>query len=149
MLIETTRFGTVEIDGSRVITFKEGLLGFPEHRRFALIQTTEEAVFLWLQSVDDPALAFVVCDPLIFVPDYQVQIRADDVRALELEDLTDCRVLVIVNKVDGDLTANLLGPLVIGAHSLLAKQLVLSDKRYSTRQRLMPAARPAAVSKTA
>ena len=149
MLIETTRFGKVEIDGSRVITFKDGLLGFPKHRCFALIQTTEDAVLLWMQSVDDPALAFLVCDPLAFVPDYQAQIRADDVKALELRDLTDCRVLVIVNKADGYLTANLLGPLVIGAHSLLAKQMVLPDKRYRTRHRLMRVDALTPVSKTA
>jgi flagellar assembly factor FliW len=149
MLIETTRFGKVEIDGSRVITFKDGLLGFPKHSHFALIQTGDETVFFWMQSLDDAALAFLVCDPLAFVPDYQAQIRSDDVQALELQDLTDCRVLVIVNKVDGYLTANLLGPLVIGAHSLLAKQLVLSDKRYGTRHRLMRVDAPAAVSKTA
>ena len=149
MLIETTRFGNVEIDGSRVIRFKDGLLGFPGRRRFALIQTAEEAVFMWMQSVDEPALAFLVCDPLAFVPEYQAQIRADDVKLLELRDLADCQVLVIVNKVDGYLTANLLGPLVIGAHSLLAKQLVLSDKRYNTRHRLMRVDGPAAVSKTA
>lgn len=149
MLVETTRFGKVEIDGSRVIAFKDGPLGFPEHRRFALIQTTEDGIFYWLQSVDDPALAFLVCDPLAFVPDYQAQIRADDVKSLDLQDLADCQVLVIVNKVDGYLTGNLLGPLVIGAHSLLAKQLVLSDKRYRTRHRLMPIDAPIAVSKTA
>jgi len=149
MLIETTRFGNVEIDGSRVITFKDGLLGFPEHRRFALIQTTDDGIFFWLQSVDDPALAFLVCDPLAFVPDFQAQVRPDDVHTLGLHDLTDCRVLVIVNKVDGYLTGNLLGPLVIGAHSLLGKQLVLSDKRYGTRHRLMPVETMAAVSKTA
>ncbi len=149
MLIETTRFGKVEIDGSRVITFRDGLLGFPEHRRFALIQTGDETVFFWMQSLDDPAVAFLVCDPLVFVSDYQAQIRADDVQALELQNLTDCRVLVIVNKVDGYLTGNLLGPLVIGAHSLLAKQLVLSDKRYGTRHRLMRVDAPTAVSKTA
>lgn len=149
MLIETTRFGQVEIDGSRVITFREGLLGFPEHRRFALIQTATDAIFFWMQSLDDPALAFLVCDPLAFVSDYQVQVRAGDVKALALRDLTDCQVLVIVNKVDGHLTGNLLGPLVIGAHSLLAKQLVLSDKRYGTRQRLLRVDALTAVSKTA
>lgn len=149
MLIETTRFGNVEIDDSRVITFKDGMLGFSGHRRFALIQTTEDQVFFWMQSLDDPALAFLVCDPLAYVPDYQVQVRPDDVRTLELRDLTDCRVLVIVNKNNGYLTANLLGPLVIGAHSLLGKQLVLSDKRWSTRQPLVRVDAPVAVSKTA
>ncbi|MBU0640607.1 MAG: flagellar assembly protein FliW [Planctomycetes bacterium] len=136
MLIETTRFGQLEVDDTKLIMFVEGLLGFPEHRRFALIQTSPDPVFFWLQSVENPALAFVVCDPLAFVPDYTAPIRADDVKALELQDLSDCQVLTIVNKVDGCLTANLLGPIVVGAHSLLAKQLVLSDKRYGTRQPL-------------
>lgn len=149
MLIETTRFGQVDIDGSKIITLPGGMLGFPKHRRFALVQTASDPVFFWLQSVDDPALAFVVCDPLVFVPDYSVPIRADDVEALVLEDLSDCQVLVVVNKVDGALTANLLGPLVVGAHSLIGKQLVLSDKRYGTRHKLMRTEALQAVSKTA
>ncbi len=139
MLIETSRFGPLEVDESRIITFKEGLLGFPNHHRFALIQASPDPVFFWMQSVDDPHLAFVVCDPRTFVEDYQVPVRKDDVQGLGLQDLSDSQVLVIVNKVNGDLTANLLGPVVVGAHSLCAKQLVLSDKRYSTRHRLMPA----------
>ncbi len=149
MLIETSRFGPVEVDDQRIMTFKDGLLGFPDHQRFALIQTSPDPVFFWMQSVDDPTLAFVVCDPLAFVPDYQVPIRRDDTDYLGLQDLHDCQVLVIVNKVNGELTGNLLGPLVIGTHSLCAKQLVLSDKRYGTRHPLMPAEAIEAVAKTA
>lgn len=149
MLIETTRFGTIEVDDRRIMTFRDGLLGFPDHRRFALIQTSPDPVFFWMQAVDEPSLAFVVCDPLTFVPDYQVPIRKDDVEGLELQDLRDCQVLVIVNKVDGDLTGNLLGPLVVGTHSLRAKQLVLSDKRYGTRHRLVAAEPARTVAKTA
>lgn len=149
MLIDTTRFGEVEIDGSRIITFSEGLLGFPNHQRFALIQTSGDPVFFWMQSVEDAALAFVVCDPRTIVGDYTAQIRADDVRSLELDGLEDSQVLVIVNKVDGHLTANLLGPLVIGAASLLGKQLVLADKRYTTRHRIVSMETVAAISKTA
>lgn len=143
MLIETTRFGPVEIDESRIVRFKDGILGFPDQQRFALIQTGNDPVFFWLQSVDSPGIAFVVCDPLAFVPDYVAPIRTDDVESLQMADAADCQVLIIVNKHDGHLTGNLLGPLVIGARSLLARQLVLADKRYSTRQpllRLEPAA---------
>jgi flagellar assembly factor FliW len=137
MLIDTTRFGQVEIDEGRMITFHEGLLGFPAHRRFALIQTAVDPVFLWLQSAEDPAVAFVVCDPLAFAPDYRAPIRMEDVEALGMHDLADAQVLVIVNKVDDHLTANLLGPLVVGVQSRLGKQLVLADKRYSTRTKLL------------
>jgi flagellar assembly factor FliW len=127
------------VDGDKLITFDEGILGFPDLKRYGLIQTSPDPVFFWLQSVENPALAFVVCDPLAFVEDYHVPIKADDVKALELRELSDCQVFVIVNKVDGHLTANLQGPLVVGAQSLRAKQLVLSDKRFSTRHRLMKA----------
>ena len=149
MLIETTRFGPIEVDETKLMTFPDGLLGFPRHRRFALIQTAPDPAFFWMQAVDDPNLAFVVCDPLLFVPDYQVTIRKDDVAGLELRDLRDCQVLVIVNKVSGQLTANLLGPLVIGARSLQGKQLVLSDKRYGTRHPLLATGAAQVLAKTA
>ena len=136
MLIETTRFGRVEVAGDKLITFEEGILGFPGLKRYGLIQTSPDPVFFWLQSTENPTLAFVVCDPLAFVEGYNVPIKADDVKALKLRGLSDCQVFVIVNKVDGHLTANLQGPLV-GAEPLPAKQLVLSDKRFSTRHRLM------------
>lgn len=149
MLIETTRFGTIDIDETRVLEFPGGLLGFPTARRYALVQTTPESVFLWLQSLDAPELAFVVCDPLAFVPDYRVGIRSDDLSTLEIAEVRDSQVFVIVNKVDGFLTANLLGPLVVGVTSRKGRQVVLSDRRYGTRHRLMAAESVRAVSKTA
>lgn len=149
MVIETTRFGPLEVDESKIITFAEPILGFPNNRRFALIQTSEDPVFFWLQSVEDAFLAFVVCDPRAFVPDYDVPIRKDDLESLELAGIEDAQVLTIVNKVNGDLTANLLGPILVGARSLKAKQMVLSDKRYSTRHRLAAAEQRRAVAKTA
>ncbi len=149
MLINTTRFGPLEVDGDRIITFRDGLLGFPQQRRFALIQTATDPVFFLLQAVDDPALTFVVCDPRAFVPDYQVPIRRDDLDLLELQDLADCQVLIIVNKVADRLTGDLLGPLVIGAHSLLGKQFVLSEKQYGTRHPLLRLPQPMPVARTA
>ncbi len=148
MLIETTRFGPLEVEEARIMSFADGLLGFPQHKRFALIQTSPDPVFFWLQSVDDADLAFVVCDPLTFVADYEVPVRADDLAGLGLDGLADAQLLVIVNKVGGELTGNLLGPLLVGSRTLQAKQLVLSDKRYGTRHRLMPA-RSEAVARTA
>lgn len=148
MLIETVRFGVIDIDDARIIEFRDGVLGFPKHKRFALVQTSTDPVFFWLQSVDDPQLAFVVCDPLAFVSDYHCPIKDDDRAALNMRDERDCQMLIIVNKVDGQLTGNLLGPLVIGASSLIGRQMVLSDKRYTTRHRLMES-RPAPLAMTA
>jgi flagellar assembly factor FliW len=151
MEIQTSRFGLVEIDENRIMHFPKGLVGFPKCTRFALIQTNEEGVFFWLQSIDRAELAFVVCDPRVFVPDYRIPIKSEDLELIGLQDPSDAQVLTIVNKVDDMLTGNLQGPLVANARTLTATQLVLSDKRYTTRHPLMRLDKrtPAAMSKTA
>ena len=143
MLVATSRFGQIEVDDDKVITFKDGVLGFPQCRRYALIQTSPDPVFYWLQSVEEPNLAFLVCDPRTFVPEYQVPIRRDEIANLDLAHEQDCEVLVIVNKHGASLTGNLLGPLIVGATSKKGRQFVLSDKRLSTRHPLMTAPQPA------
>ncbi|MBN1492223.1 MAG: flagellar assembly protein FliW [Phycisphaerae bacterium] len=150
MIIETSRFGPVEVDETRLIRFSKGLLGFPDNREFALIQTGEKSGFYWLQAVGRPELAFVVCDPRLFVPDYSVPIKPEELRAIGLEDPSGAQVFVIVNKVNDLLTGNLQGPLVINIETRDGKQLVLSDRRFSTRHPLMTLPRKeVAVSRTA
>lgn len=137
MEIETTRFGRIEVDAERIINFPRGLLGFPSHTRFALIQTGEENYFFWLQSVDESQLAFVVCDPSIFFKDYEVPVREETQQELELTDLGSVQVFVICNKVDEWLTGNLLGPLVVNASNRIGSQVVLTEKKWTTRQPLI------------
>jgi flagellar assembly factor FliW len=137
MEIVTSRFGTLNVDDERIITFSKGLLGFPDYTRYALIQTGEENYFFWLQSVDEPNLAFVVTDPSIFFKDYEVPIKDETQAEIELADLAHAQVFVICNKVDDWLTGNLLGPIVVNATNRLAHQVVLTDKKWTTRQPLM------------
>ena len=137
MRIQTTRFGEIEIDGARIMHFPEGILGFPDYHDYALLQTNSDNCFFWLQSIECANLAFVVCDPLLFVPDYQVPVKGEDLKTIGLESLENSQVLIIVNKVGQALTGNLQGPLVVNAITCQARQLVLSEKRYSTRHPLM------------
>lgn len=137
MHVRTTRFGVVEIADDRVITFPKGLLGFSEHKRYCLLEPAEDSAFFWLQSVDDPTLAFVVTDPSFFVPDYSVPIRAEQMGELVLTKLEDAQVFVIVNKVDQTLTGNLQGPLVINTITRSGEQFVLAEKRWNTRHPLI------------
>lgn len=149
MIISTSRFGQLEVDPERLITFEDGILGFPDEKRFALIQTGEGSGFYWLQAVDRVDLAFVVCDPRLFVPDYQVPVKLDDLECIGVKQADEAQVFTIVNKVDGLLTGNFHGPLVVNVATRRARQLVLSDKRYSTRQPLMRLPEHAALEKTA
>ena len=140
MEVRTTRFGVVDIAEDRVITFPKGLLGFSEFRRYCLLEPGEDSCFFWLQSLDDPALAFVVTDPALFVPEFAVPIRQDQMGDLGLDKLEDAQVFVIVNKVDQQLTGNLQGPLVVNTLTRVGEQLVLAEKRWTTRHPLVKVA---------
>lgn len=137
MQVRTTRFGVIEIPEDRVITFPKGLLGFAAQKRYCLLEPGDDACFFWLQSVDEPNLAFVITDPTFFVPEYAVPIRPEQMAELGLSRVEDAQVFVIVNKVDQDLTGNLQGPLVINTVNRGGEQIVLVEKRWTTRHPLV------------
>ncbi len=143
MDVRTTRFGVIQIAEDRVITFPRGLLGFPLAKRYCLLEPGDDACFFWLQSLDDPALAFVVTDPALFVPEFSVPIRPEQMGDLALDRLEDAQVFVIVNKVDTTLTGNLQGPLVINTLTRQGEQMVLAEKRWTTRHPLVRVSEPA------
>jgi len=143
MNVETTRFGMVEVDDDRVIHFSAGLLGFSSYKQYVLLQPDDEGVFFWLQSVDSPDLAFVVSDPTLWVDGYEAAIRPEQMGDLGLSATEDAQVFVIVNKYGQTLTANLQGPLVANTKNREAMQLVLAEKRWSTRHEILRLAEPA------
>jgi flagellar assembly factor FliW len=137
MQVRTTRFGVLEIADDRVIEFPKGLLGFGQHTRYCLLEPGDGACFFWLQSLEEPSLAFVVTDPSLFVPEFAVPIRPEQMAELRLNRLEDAQVFVIVNKVDQHLTGNLQGPLVINTITRTGEQMVLAEKRWTTRHPLV------------
>ena len=148
MQLDTTRFGRLDIDDQRVIHFPKGLLGFSSYRDYVLIESgdptrPEDNNFWWLQSVDLPELAFVVTDPNIFVPTYKVPIHAEQMQSLGIDRLDQAQVFVIVNKRQHTLTGNLQGPLIVNVARRRGEQLVLSDRRFTTRVPLMDIHPPA------
>ncbi|MDX1565299.1 MAG: flagellar assembly protein FliW [Phycisphaeraceae bacterium] len=146
MKINTTRFGTVEVEPDRLIRFPDGLLGFTGQERFVLFQEDPQSHFLWLQSLDRPELAFVVTDPAGFFPDYEVPLQGEQVQELGIREPSDAQILVIVNKRGHTLSVNLQGPLVVHRRDRVGRQLVLADRRYHTRVPLMQLPATTAVS---
>jgi len=137
MIMETTRFGSVEIDEARLIEFPAGLLGFSQARRFALLQPDERGVFFWLQSLENPDLAFVVTDPGLWTGDFSAPLRPEQAAEVGIVDPKEAQTFVIVNRRGGALTANMQGPLVISAVTRRGVQVVLADRRWSTRHELV------------
>ena len=78
MQITTKVFGEIMIDDDKVIQFPKGIIGFPELTQFTLVHDEEKGTdsIHWLQSIQEPAFAMPVMDPLIVCPDYNPE--ADD-----------------------------------------------------------------------
>jgi len=146
MKIMTKRFGAIEIDESTIITFPNGILGFPKNKKYSLLDTNANSPLKWLQSVETPELAFVVTDPLTFYPEYEIKARVSDLEDIELSDPTRSMqfVIVTVPRNPADMTANFKGPLVINTENFMGKQLVLEDSDYEIKRRLLPKRRQVA-----
>ena len=130
---DSTRFGNLEITEDRVINFPGGVLGFPDARRFVMIDHEGDIPFKWLQSVDAPELAFITINPLLIKEDYKLSINKSDIADIgryEAESLAFLVILTIPNDNPKGTTANLRGPLVINSDTKTAKQIVLQDDTY-------------------
>lgn len=141
MRVETTRFGVVEVDESTLVNMPGGLLGFEDQTRYCLIQHRPSASFRWLQSTQDPSLAFVVVDPSEYFADYEIELSDRDVQRLQLSGAEDAIILAILTIRDSgsDVSANLAAPIVINSKNFIAYQVVLEDERYQTRHVLATA----------
>lgn len=142
-LFDTTRFGTVGYIDEDVVLFSDGLVGFPEHRRFLLLCHKPDSPFRWLQSLDEPQLAFLITDPANWVETYAPTIADDEVERLGLVQSAPRLVFVTVTIPPGqpnEMTLNLVGPIVIDLDRRIAIQLVLQDETYTTKHRVFPQA---------
>jgi flagellar assembly factor FliW len=137
MQIESTRFGRVEIADDAVINFPDGLIGLPG-TRYALIAQTEASVFLWLHSVDDPAVALPVANPWLFFGNYEVEVSDEDAEKLHLDGPANADILCVVRASDRleDFTVNLRGPLVVNGPERIGRQIINETGDFSVRQPL-------------
>ena len=132
----TVRFGEIPVAESGVIRFPDGLPGFPGAHRFLLLETGEAQVFYWLQSLDDPALAFVVMDPALLVPDYMARLVLPEWDREFFSPLasTSLTAMVIVTFSGETATANLLAPLLVRDEERLGRQVILAESEEWLRQ---------------
>ncbi|OEF97709.1 flagellar assembly protein FliW [Desulfuribacillus alkaliarsenatis] len=140
MQIESTRLGTIEIDKDKIINFPSGIPGFQDDKQFVLVPMGEDNPFLFLQSVTDKNLCFILVEPHVFFNDYDIMLSEELVESLSIEKSEDVAIYTIVTIKD-DLkkaTTNLHAPLVVNAGKFLAKQYIISDGNYLTRQPLFP-----------
>jgi len=132
VIVETRRFGSLEIEEKDVIFMVGGMLGFEDKSKYILLDHDKETPFKWLQSAEDPALAFVVMEPFLFYPQFEFDLSEEDVRELELEKPEQAQVfaVLVVPEDVKKITANLKAPIVINTYNKKGKQVILTSDRY-------------------
>jgi flagellar assembly factor FliW len=140
--LNSSRFGELIVPESRVISCPEGIIGFAGFDRYVLLDPSGgESVFLWLQSVDSPELAFIITDPTIFYPGYEIQTDEPDLERLKLAGKPDPALFVIVTIPANDpdkINANLVAPLLYHDSDNTLHQLVLEKSDWPLRGYLLP-----------
>ncbi len=135
MKINTKVFGEIDIEESKIITFENGIIGFPELKSFTLLYNEEEgagAVIRWLQSIEEPGFAIPVMDPFEIVEDYSPEV--DDELLKNLGGINEENGLVLVSiTIPKDLTKmsiNLQGPFVINVNERKGCQVIVEGGGY-------------------
>jgi len=139
MTLSNTRFGDIEYSADDIITFTDGIIGFPENSQYLLLNHKPNTPFRWLQCVDQPSLAFLVAFPEVIVPNYAPEIDDSIAKELELTEETPKMLLTTVTIPAGkpdEMTTNLLGPIIVNGVTMRAKQVILSDDAYTVKHRV-------------
>ncbi len=137
MKVTTKVFGEITIDCVRIITFPKGIIGFPDLTKFAMIHDSEKGLdsIHWLQSLDEPAFAMPVMDPLIVCHDYNPEV--DDELLKHLGELRSEEMLVLVTvtvpKDIKQMSANLKGPIIINSVDRTATQVIVEGDEYQVK----------------
>jgi flagellar assembly factor FliW len=140
LLINTRNFGQLDVDEKMIISFDKGLPGFEEENEFVILNnwdTDGPVGFMWLQSVKNPDLAFVVSIPFLLRSNYEFELPEEVCSELNISAPSDVGVYTICRIEDKieNMTFNLQSPIIINVKDRRAAQIPLDDKRYSVAEK--------------
>ncbi len=141
MKLMTKAFGLIDVSEKQKLTFKNGLLGFEDIHTFFMLDfdSGTGSPFYWLQAENIPEIAFLVIEPGMIDPEYKLDADKSDLMELEITDMADVLMfsIVTVNDNPSNITANLLGPIIINKKNHKAKQIISLNDKYSVREPLL------------
>lgn len=127
-----TRFGEIEYDPANTLQFPEGLIGFEDLTDFVVMPNEKEGPLFWIQSVNDPQIAFVLTDPTNFYYDYKVAPDGHERQKLGIAEEDDCLIVSVVTvPQDRKITLNLAAPILFAPKTNKALQVILEGTQFS------------------
>ncbi|MCY9591693.1 flagellar assembly protein FliW [Paenibacillus chitinolyticus] len=139
MIVQSTRFGEIDVSDEQLITFEAGIFGFETNRRYALLQLdNEDPTFHVLQSLSDADLAFVIAEPFLFEPAYEFELPKAISEQLEIKNEGDTQVFGIVSvRAKDNVTMNLKAPIILNKKRNKAAQIILESTNHPIRHSLI------------
>jgi flagellar assembly factor FliW len=132
MLLKTRYFGEVKIKKEEIIEFTKPIVGFDGYKKYILMKNESIFPSFWLQSVDDPGLAFPVVSPFFIDENYSIKLNDFDLEDIDLKEFNDIIILTLL-VVPQDMSlirTNLRAPIIYNPIRKLAKQIVLQEEKY-------------------
>jgi flagellar assembly factor FliW len=127
-----SRFGEIEYDPENTLLFPEGLIGFENLRNFVVMPNEKKGPLFWIQSVEDPQVAFVLTDPTGFYFDYRVVPDGRERQKLGIDEDDQCLVVSVVSvPPDRKITLNLAAPILFAPKTNRALQVILEGTNFS------------------
>ncbi|MCQ2743456.1 MAG: flagellar assembly protein FliW [bacterium] len=133
MIINTVKFGEIEVEEERVFDFKLPIIGFGELRKFVILDTSKDSFFKWLQSTEDPSLAFPIISVFSMDVEYSIDLADEVVEKLDIKNVESLLVMNIASIPQDNphgTTINLLAPLIFNLEKQVAGQIILSGSGY-------------------
>lgn len=133
MKINTVRFGEIDIEKERIFNFTLPIIGFDELKEFVILDINKDSFFKWLQSVEDPALAFPIVSVFSMNIDYSIDLPDNVVDSLKIQNVDSLLVMNVASIPQENpqgTTINLLAPLIFNLDEQLAGQVILSGSGY-------------------
>lgn len=140
MILNTTKFGEIDIDEELIFDFVEPVIGYDNLRKYVLVEHSDDSAFRWLQSIEDMDLAFPVTSPAFFDIDYQFEIpteKAEKINLNSVESLISLNIVSIPAYNPRKATINLLAPIIINATNKQGMQIILSNSNYPVKHPLI------------
>jgi len=137
--LSTKHFGAIQYKEDTIITFSEGVPGFPDSKQFIIINETDDIEhYKWLQSIDDEELCFVLLDVYKILPDYNPIVEKDEVQSLGDLDKSSFLIynIVVIPEDVKEMRVNLKAPIVINPDTRKGKQVILANDEYEVKYKI-------------
>ena len=134
MKVDTKAYGLMEVNEKQKVSIPQGLFGFEDYIDYVLLDSDNQP-FLWLQSVDEKEIAFILIDPFLFRKDYEANITDEELAEIGIKSSNNALLFVIVTipQDGGPMTANLQGPIIINKENMMGMQAILSESKWKTK----------------